>query len=166
MILTVAGVAGSGKTTVGELIASRLNWTFADGDAFHPASNVAKMKAGQPLTDEDRWPWLAAIGAWMDTSLRNGQSAVVTCSALKRSYREALLAGRDQVVMAFLSVSWHDDEARMLARKGHFFAEPLLASQFATLEVPEDEDRVYVVSSAGRPADQVAGEIIGLLRLA
>lgn len=160
MILIVAGVAGCGKTTVGELIAGRLGWTFADGDDFHPESNVAKMKAGLPLTDEDRWPWLAAIGAWMDTCRRTGQSAVVACSALKRSYREALLAGRDHVVMAFLSVSWADDEARVLAREGHFFAEPLLASQFAILEIPEHEDRVHLIATEGRPADQVADAII------
>lgn len=166
MILILAGVAGCGKTTVGKLIAGRLNWTFADGDDFHPEQNVAKMKAGTPLTDEDRWPWLAAIGAWMDTCLRDGQSAVVACSALKRSYREALLAGRDQVVMVFLTVSWDDDEKRMLARKGHFFAEPLLASQFATLELPESEERVHVVAPDGRSADQIADAIIDELGLA
>jgi gluconokinase len=90
---------------------------------------------------------------------------VVTCSALKRSYRQALLEGRDQAVLAFLSVSWDDDEARMLARKGHFFAEPLLASQYATLEIPAGEDRVCVISSDGRPAEQVADEIIRVLGL-
>jgi gluconokinase len=166
MILIVAGVAGCGKTTVGELIAGRLNWTFADGDDFHPEQNVAKMKAGTPLTDEDRCPWLAAIGAWMDTCLRNGQSAAVACSALKRTYRQALLAGRDQVVMTFLTVSWDDDERRMIARKGHFFGEPLLASQFAALEVPESEERVHVVATAGRSADEIADVIIDELGLA
>lgn len=166
MILIVAGVAGCGKTTIGKLVAGRLNWTFADGDDFHPEQNIAKMKAGIPLSDEDRWPWLAAISAWMDTRLRSGQSAVVACSALKRSYREALLAGRDQVVMVFLSVSWDDDEKRMRARKGHFFAEPLLASQFATLELPGSEERVHVVAPDGRSADQVADAIIDELGLA
>lgn len=165
VILIVAGVAGSGKSTVGELIAGRLNWPFADGDDFHPGANVAKMRSGEPLTDEDRLPWLAAIGAWMDACLRRGQSAVVACSALKRRYRQALLAGRDQVVMVFLAVSREDNEARILARKGHFFTEPLLSSQFAALEMPEDEDRVHVVSSDGRPADQIADAIMGMLEL-
>jgi gluconokinase len=165
MILIVAGVAGCGKTTVGELIAARLGWTFAEGDDFHPESNVAKMKSGLPLTDEDRWPWLAAIGAWIDTCLRTGQSAVVACSALKRSYREALLTGRDQVVMAFLSVSWADDEERVLARKGHFFAEPLLGSQFEILEVPEAEDRVHLITTGDRRADQIAAATIDELGL-
>jgi gluconokinase len=166
MILIVAGVAGCGKSTVGELVAQRLGWTFADGDDFHPEANIAKMQAGTPLTDADRVPWLEAIGAWMDERIRSGESAVVACSALKRGYREKLLTGRDQVQMAFLSVSWQDDEARMLARKGHFFAEPLLASQFAILELPHDEDRVHVINSEGRPADQVAEAIIEQLGLA
>jgi gluconokinase len=166
MILILAGVAGSGKTTVGELIASQLNWTFADGDSFHSEANLAKMRAGTPLTDEDRWPWLDAICTWMDERIRRGEPAVVACSALKRSYRLRLLDGRSEAVMAFLSVTWQDDEDRVLARKGHFFAEPLLASQFATLEVPHDEERVYVVTTDGRPAGQMADAIIGLLRLA
>jgi gluconokinase len=166
MILILAGVAGSGKTTVGMLVASKLNWTFADGDAFHSPANLAKMRAGTPLTDEDRWPWLDAICTWMDERIRLGESAVVACSALKRSYRLRLLDGRAQAVMAFLVVSWQDDEDRVLARTGHFFAEPLLASQFATLELPKDEDRVHVVTTDGRPADQMADAIIDLLRLA
>jgi gluconokinase len=166
MILILAGVAGSGKTTVGELVASKLNWIFADGDDFHSESNLAKMRAGTPLTDEDRWPWLSAIGTWMDDRIRGGQSAVVACSALKRSYRERLLGGRVEAVMAFLCLSWQDDEQRVLARKGHFFGEPLVASQFAALELPQDEDRVYVVPTEGRPANQMADAIIALLGLA
>jgi len=166
MILIIAGVAGAGKTTVGLLVARRLGWTFADGDDFHPEANVAKMEAGTPLSDEDRQPWLAAIGAWMDGCIRAGQSEVLACSALKRSYREALLTGREEAVMAFLSVSWQDDEQRVLARKGHFFAEPLLASQFQTLEPPDGEDRVYVVPSDNRPADDVAAAIIERFKLA
>ena len=94
MIVVIAGVSGSGKSTVGALLAGRLGWPFADGDAFHPAANLAKMKAGIPLTDADRGPWLAAIGAWMDERLAASQSAVVACSALRRAYRDALLGGR------------------------------------------------------------------------
>ena len=94
MIVVVAGVSGSGKTTVGTLLAARLGWTFADGDGFHPAANVARMRAGLPLTDADREPWLAALTAWMDQQTAAGQSAVLACSALRRAYRARLLGGR------------------------------------------------------------------------
>ena len=94
MILIVAGVSGSGKTTVGAMLAGRLGWRFADADDFHPAANVEKMRAGIPLTDADRWPWLRAIDAWMDERIAAGESAVLGCSALKRSYRDVLLGGR------------------------------------------------------------------------
>src|SRR5215475_6902645 len=104
VILIVAGVAGSGKTTVGALVAGRLRWRFADADTFHPEANVAKMRAGIPLTDADRAPWLRAICEWMDREIADGNSAVVTCSALKRAYREELLAGR-AATMVFLMVS-------------------------------------------------------------
>ena len=105
MILIVAGVAGSGKTTVGALLAGRLRWRFADADTFHPEANIAKMRAGIPLTDADREPWLNAITGWMDERIAAGQSAVVTCSALKRAYRDELLAGRPAVTMVFLMVA-------------------------------------------------------------
>jgi gluconokinase len=164
MIVVVAGVAGSGKTTIGVQLARRLDWTFADGDSFHPAANVAKMRAGIPLTDADRGPWLAAIGAWMDDIIATGQSAVLACSALKRSYRERLLGGRAQAVMVFLEVSREQDEARVSQRKGHFFAEPLLASQFAALELPDPaEQRVYPVATADQQPGQLAAEIIARL---
>jgi gluconokinase len=164
MIVVVAGVAGSGKTTIGEQLARRLDWTFADGDSFHPAANVAKMRAGVPLTDADREPWLAAIGAWMDDIIASGQSAVLACSALKRSYREKLLGGRAQAVMVFLEVSREQDEARVSQRKGHFFAEPLLASQFAALELPDPaEQRVYPVATADQQPAQLTTEIIARL---
>ena len=101
MIVMVAGISGSGKTTVGALLARQLGWEFADGDTFHPAANVAKMHAGIPLTDDDRWPWLQAIGAWMDEQDAAGRSAVVACSALKRSYRQRLLAGRPELGRRF-----------------------------------------------------------------
>ena len=99
MILIVAGVAGSGKTTVGALLAGRLRWLFADADSFHPEANVAKMRAGIPLTDADREPWLQAITDWMDERIAANQSAVITCSALKRAYRDRLLAGRPAATM-------------------------------------------------------------------
>ena len=162
----IAGVAGSGKTTIGERLASRLGWRFADGDSFHPAANVAKMRAGIPLTDADRGPWLAAITSWMDDIIASGQSAVLACSALKRSYRDELLGGRDQAVMVFLEVSREQDQARVSRRQGHFFAEPLLASQFAALELPDpDERRVYPVATADQPPGQLVAEIVARLGL-
>jgi gluconokinase len=164
MIVVIAGVAGSGKTTIGEQLAGRLRWAFADGDSFHPAANMAKMRAGIPLTDADRRPWLAAITAWMDDIIASGQSAVLACSALKRSYREELLGGRDQAVMVFLEVSREQDEARVSHREGHFFAGPLVASQYATLELPDPgEPRVYSVTTADQQPGQLAAEIIARL---
>ncbi len=164
MIVIVAGVAGSGKTTVGKELAGRLGWTFADADSFHPEANIAKMRAGVPLTDADRAPWLAAIGSWMDRCIAAGQPAVVTCSAIKRAYRDELLGGRDQVAMAFLDIGEAQDEERVSARQGHFFREGLVASQFAELEPPAPDERVRVIA-AGRPAGQLAEEIIEVLGL-
>jgi len=165
MIVVVAGVAGSGKTTVGQLLAARLDWQFADGDSFHPAANIAKMEAGLPLTDTDREPWLVAMGSWMDDILSSGQSAVLACSALKRRYRDNLLCGRDKAEMVFLVITREQSDARLLARKGHFFHEPLLASQFADLEPPDSDERVYSVPVGQRPPGQVVAEIIKLLGL-
>jgi gluconokinase len=166
MIVVVAGVAGSGKTTVGQLLAARLGWTFADGDSFHPAANIAKMRAGLPLTDADRQPWLAAITSRMDDIIASGQSAVFACSALKRQYRDELLGGRLEAQMMFLAITREQDEARLSGRTGHFFHEPLMDSQFADLEMPADEPRVHLVTVSDRPAGQVVAEIIGLLGLA
>lgn len=166
MIVVVASMAGSGKTTVGQLLAGRLGWTFTDGDSFHPAANVAKMRAGLPLTDADRKPWLAAITAWMDDIADSGQSAVLACSALKRRYRDELLRGRDHAEMVFLVISEEEDQQRLAMRAGHFFHEPLLASQFADLEMPQDEPRVHLITVGKRPAGQVATEVIKVLGLA
>ncbi len=118
MILIVAGVAGCGKTTIGALLAGRLRWRFADADTFHPEANIAKMRAGIPLTDADREPWLHAITDWMDERIAAGQSAVVTCSALKRAYRDQLLAGGPTATMVFLQVSREVLEQRLQARHG------------------------------------------------
>jgi gluconokinase len=158
MIVIVAGVSGSGKTTVGALLAGRLGWIFADADDFHPAANVAKMRAGIPLTDADRWPWLNAIAAWMDERIARGESAVITCSALKRGYRDVLLAGRPEARLVFLSVDRPLLERRLAARHGHFFPEQLLDSQLAAVEpVGPDENAVTVTVGPGDdPATTVA----------
>jgi gluconokinase len=161
MILIVAGVSGSGKTTVGALLAGRLGWGFADADDFHPAANVAKMRAGIPLTDSDRWPWLMAIGAWMDDAIARGESAVVACSALKRSYRDVLLAGRPEARLVFLRVDRDLLERRLAARHGHFFPQQLLDSQLAALEPAAPGENVVTVTvhAGDSPAATVAAII-------
>jgi gluconokinase len=164
MIVLVGGVAGSGKTTVGALLASRLSWRFADADEFHPAANIAKMRSGVPLTDADRGPWLAAITAWMDERIAAGESAVAGCSALKRRYRDQLLAGRLAAWLAFLEISRELAHARLAARHGHFFTVKLMDSQFAELEPPQDEARVIVLNAVD-PPDRLAEEIAERLGL-
>jgi carbohydrate kinase (thermoresistant glucokinase family) len=162
VILIVAGVSGSGKTTVGALLAGRLHWRFADADTFHPAANIAKMRAGIPLTDEDRQPWLRAVGDWIDARRAAGEPAVITCSALKRAYRDELLAGRPDATMVFLMVSRPELERRLASRPGHFFPEKLLDSQLAALEPPGPGERVRTVTEDGDAA-RTAAEIIALL---
>jgi gluconokinase len=165
MILIVAGVSGSGKTTVGALVAGRLGWRFADADAFHSAANVAKMRAGIPLTDEDRKPWLRVIGAWMDQRIAAGESAVVTCSALKRAYRDALLTGRPEARMIFLSVSRDEVVRRLATRHAHFFPSALLNSQFDALEPPSADEAAETVVPSGHDPAETAAAIIAIVRL-
>ena len=164
MIVIVAGVSGCGKTTVGALLAGHLHWRFADGDDFHPAANIEKMRAGIPLTDADRWPWLRSIAAWMDERIAQSESAVIPCSALKRSYRDILLKGRPEAQLIFLAVDREVLAQRLVARHGHFFHVQLLGSQLDALEPPQpDEHTVTVIEHlADQPADTVA-KIIGLL---
>ena len=159
VILIVAGVSGSGKTTVGALVAGRLRWRFADADTFHPEANVAKMRSGIPLTDEDRVPWLRAIGEWMDRQIADGNSGVVTCSALKRAYRDELLAGRPAATMVFLLVSREVLERRLMTRPDHFFPEKLLESQLAAFEPPALDEGIVTVLSEG-DAGQTAAKVI------
>jgi gluconokinase len=160
MIIAVMGVSGSGKTTVGELVADRLGWEFADADDFHPAANVAKMRAGTPLTDADRGAWLRAIAAWIDEHIAAGKDGVVTCSALKRAYRELLR--RPEVQFVYLDGDRELIARRMAARRGHFFPRALLDSQFRDLEPPGPEEQAYAVSIAGTPEETV-GQIMDLL---
>ena len=160
--MILAGVSGSGKTTVGQRLADRLGWPFADGDSFHPPANVAKMAAGIPLTDDDRWPWLAAIGAWMDARIAAGGSGVVACSALKRRYRDVLRQGRPEVRLVFLDVSRDEDLARLRARSGHFFPARLMDSQFDDLEPPVPAEGALVLPAQGSPAELVSAIISAL----
>ncbi|WP_407178726.1 gluconokinase [Bradyrhizobium sp. STM 3562] len=144
--LVVMGVSGSGKSTIGQALAARLGWRFEDGDAFHPPSNVAKMSAGQPLTDEDRWPWLRAIAAEIDRASAAGERVVIACSALRRAYRDTLVHGRTDVRIVYLNGTEPVIARRLGRRKGHFMPAGLLASQFATLEPPGGDERPVTVS--------------------
>jgi gluconokinase len=161
VIVVVAGVSGSGKTTVGTLLAQRLGWPFTDGDDFHPAASVARMRSGQPLTDADRQPWLAAIGTWLDREAAAGHDAVLTCSALRRSYRDGLLTGRPSVWLVFLAISEVEVTARLAHRAGHFFPATLVTSQFAALEPPAGDEknagRTVTVPVQASSADVVTG---------
>jgi gluconokinase len=164
-IVLVMGVSGSGKTTVGALLAGRLGWQYAEADALHPPANVAKMAAGHPLTDADRWPWLEAIGRWIDERRAAHEPGVVTCSALKREYRDLLRRERPDVVVAYLDGSHELIAARLIARHGHFFAPSMLDSQFAYLQPPSPDEVVLPVPIDGTPSDVVDHivEHLGLL---
>ncbi len=159
-LVLVMGVSGSGKSTVGALLAAALRVPFADADGFHPPANISKMRAGLPLTDEDRWPWLAAIGAWLDAQVVEG--GVATCSALKRCYRARLLEGRPSVRLLHLAGEPALIEARQAARQGHFMPASLMASQFAALEPPDDVEGCITLSIAQPPAGIVAAALAAL----
>ena len=163
--LIVMGVSGSGKTTIGERLAARISWRYEDADTFHPPGNVAKMSAGQPLTDEDRRPWLAEVTARIDGYLEAGQPAVLACSLLKRRYRDQITAARPTVRIVFLDVSRDVLAARLGARHGHFFPATLLESQLADLEPPQPAERLLVVAETGQPAAAIVDGIIRQLQL-
>jgi len=163
VILIVAGVAGSGKSTIGNLVASQLRWRFTDGDSFHSEANVAKMRSGVALNDEDRAPWLRAVGDWMDAEIASGESAVLACSALKRAYRDELLSGRPEARMVFLEVPRDVLVQRLTSRPDHFFPRKLMESQLEILEQPAPDERVRTVFADGGPL-QTAARIIATLR--
>ncbi|MFH5821057.1 gluconokinase [Georgenia sp. AZ-5] len=162
--LVVMGVAGSGKTTVAELLAERLGWLRAEADQFHPQANIDKMSAGTPLTDEDRWPWLRAIRAWLDEQDAAGSNAVVTCSALRRAYRDILAGPDGDVTFVHLNGSPELIAERMAARKGHFMPTSLLPSQFSTLEPLADGENGIALDISGTP-EQIVDEILSRLGL-
>jgi gluconokinase len=162
--LIVMGVSGSGKSTIGQALAARLGWRYADGDRFHPASNVAKMSAGQPLTDEDRWPWLKAIADEIDRLSAAGECVVVACSALRRVYRDILVHGRRDIRLVHLDGTQALIAERLSLRKGHFMPPGLLASQFKTLEPPTGDERPITVS-IDASVEAIVDDIVTQLKL-
>jgi gluconokinase len=162
--LIVMGVSGSGKSTIGSKLADHLNWRYEDGDKFHPKANVAKMSAGHPLSDDDRWPWLRAIAEEIDRVCNAGQHAVIACSALKRAYRDILVHGRTDVRIIFLNGSQTLIAGRLAQRKHHFMPSELLTSQFKTLEPPDaSENPVTVALDAS--VEDIVEDIVNQLKL-
>jgi gluconokinase len=162
-IAIVMGVSGSGKTTVAAMLAGALGVAFLEGDDLHPRANVEKMRSGKPLSDEDRWPWLRAIAARIDQWRAEGKAGVVTCSALKRVYRDILIGDRPEVRLVYLRGSQQLIHERMAARHEHFMPVGLLDSQFVTLEEPGPDERPIVVDVGGTP-DQIVADILRQLR--
>jgi gluconokinase len=158
-IAIVMGVSGSGKTTVAAGLAQQEGWILLEGDTFHPPANVAKMQAGIPLTDQDRWPWLRAIAARADELREAGQSAAVACSALKRAYRDVVIGARPDTVLVYLRGSKALITQRIKARRGHFMPPALLDSQFATLEEPGPDENPVIVDVGGTPEAEIADAV-------
>jgi gluconokinase len=160
--LVVMGVSGSGKTSVGEEVAKRLGWVFAEGDAFHPPENIAKMRAGIPLEDADRLPWLQRLAAWIGEREAHGENAVVTCSALKRSYRELLRRDHPSVYFVHVTASRQVLEQRLADREGHYMPASLLPSQLATLEPLQPDEPGVTLTDPG-DVDAVVEELLRAL---
>ncbi|WP_233851305.1 gluconokinase [Paraburkholderia sp. HD33-4] len=158
MILIAMGVSGAGKTLIGEMLAERLHCTFTDGDAFHSAANKEKMHHGIPLTDEDRWPWLKTIRAAIEEKQKAGETAVFTCSSLKRSYRDILRAGDKDVCFVYLHGTREVLSERLGHRTGHFFDPSLLQSQLDTLEEPGDDEAITV--SIDLTPEEIVDEVL------
>lgn len=153
--IVVMGVSGSGKSTIASMLAQRLHWVYEDADWFHPKSNIEKMHHGEPLNDQDRWPWLHAIADWIDATRRAGGHGIVACSALKRAYRDILIGDRGDVRLVFLKGDFDLIARRIAARADHFMPSTLLESQFATLQEPQADERPIVVSIAPHPREIV-----------
>jgi carbohydrate kinase (thermoresistant glucokinase family) len=154
------GVSGAGKSSVAALLAGRLGWPFAEGDDMHPQANIDKMAAGHPLDDADRWPWLARVAAWIHERVVDGAGGIVTCSALKRRYRDALR--EPGVLFIYLTSSKEQITERLLARHGHFMPVALLDSQFADLEPPDPDEHALTVEVTGT-AQETAATILAQL---
>jgi gluconokinase len=164
LAVVLTGVSSSGKSTTGRRLSELLGWPFRDADSFHPPANIAKMSRGIPLEDSDRWPWLDAIAAWIDVNLAARQSVLVSCSALKRSYRRRLVRDRSDVRLVFLQGSFALIGKRMAGRRDHFMPVSLLQNQFEVLEEPSPDENALVVSVT-LPVERVAQTILAELGL-
>ena len=154
-VIVVMGVSGSGKSTIAAALAARLGWAYEDADWFHPPSNIEKMHSGQALTDDDRWPWLQGIAAWIDATRKAGGRGVIACSALKRAYRDVLVNDRRDVRIVYLKGERELIAHRFALRHGHFMPASLLESQFATLQEPREDEHPIVLSTDAPPPDIV-----------
>jgi len=160
----IMGVSGAGKSTVGKIIAAKLNCPFRDADSFHPKANIEKMSRGEPLTDDDRWPWLEAIAAWIAEHRAAGTTCVVTCSALKRVYRDIVTNKQSaDVRLVYLKGDFDLIAARLAARKGHFMPPTLLKSQFDALQEPAADEHAITVSIDATP-EEIADRVLAALR--
>ncbi|WP_431220110.1 gluconokinase [Leifsonia xyli] len=164
VVLVLMGVSGSGKTTIAELLAQRMGWTFQEGDALHPRANILKMSSGHPLNDEDRAPWLNKVADWAGAQLDRGRNGIITCSCLKRAYRDLVNRRGDGIIFVYLAGSQSVIAERLQARKGHFMPPALLTSQFADLEEPTfDEPAIRI--NIGQPSKLIAAQIVEQLKL-
>jgi carbohydrate kinase (thermoresistant glucokinase family) len=164
IVLVLMGVSGCGKTTVAEILAGRLGWPFAEGDSLHTRSNIEKMSEGNPLTDADRERWLVSVAEWVESRLDSGGSGVITCSALKRRYRDVINRRGSGVVFVLLTGGSETIAARLAARVGHFMPASLLDSQVADLEDP-DPVEPHILVDIGPPPNEIAESILRELGL-
>jgi len=161
-VVVVIGVSGAGKTTVGQQLVDQLCWRFAEGDTLHPSQNLAKMRSGQPLTDTDRAPWLAAVGQVIDGWISRGECGVITFSGLKRSYRRRIISYHRIVQLVYLEGPRELIAERLATREDHFMPVSLLDSQFATLEPPGPDENPITVG-IDRPGEEILDHIIGVI---
>jgi len=164
-VLVLMGVSGVGKTTIGQILSRRLGWDFEEGDSLHPEANVEKMHAGHPLTDEDRWPWLEKVADWIDGWLKQGKNGVITCSALKRSYRNILNRRGSGVMFVHLTGDYATIASRLRNRRSHFMPPSLLSSQFETLEEPQEAEEPVLTVDVNASPNEIADHIIRALDL-